>query len=641
MAIISRLKLDHPALGTAGGASLHTAINDLYLKIGNAISDRYFALTDFDSTETVDLDHNFNTDITNLNWDLYNFTGGEWVLLNESTTPRRSQFSFVEKVGQANTVLQITNNSLSNDLTMAVVVQNAPLYLIEGDVKDVDITTVAPEDGQALVYETSSGKFKPGASGDSSFKLQSVTDPNAVIKGGYLILDSGIELSTDGTGADLTVSLDTILGGNPANATVYYLYVDLWSLSTEITQSNGRKVYAVVEANFYLSTSSPSTLNPRRYVPIGFVKSATTGTVWSGAGAAFATLAARRHDSVAAFISTPQTASYQLTSAAPSTITAHGLAGEPQVIYLSYFDGTKKNALDPSSHILNKGATNLEIATLGLTFGGGQYVQVQATYFPGVAGNVVSLQHDFQSAWYQNTSVTTVAHGLVSGSIRGYEVQEWNVTLNTIRNIDRSALVVNFDDSNFYLNWSGLTPTANLRYRIVAGGTPIPASIPIEFGGFNKFVGFGPGSFSTLATAVAAAAPGDSILVNQSHSVAGDINVNVADIHIACMPGVVITQTGALTNGFRVSAARVTLNKLYIKQESTGGWAKGISVEAAHCTLDHVTLETNTAQTLTTAVVAESGSNGAIGKVRVIKGAGAITNNSSITSVSDISVLVV
>jgi hypothetical protein len=626
MAIVSRLKLDHPALGTAGGAALHTAINDLYIKIGDAISDRFFSLTDFDSTETVDLDHNFNTDITNLSWDLYNFVGGEWVLLTELTTPRRSQFSFVEKVGQTNTVLQITNNSLSNDLTVAVALKNDPIYLREGDVKDVDVSTVAPEDGQALVYETSSGKFKPGASGDSSFKLQSVTDPNAVIKGGYLILDSGIELSTDGTGADLTVSLDTILGGNPANATVYYLYVDLWSLSTEITQSNGRKVYAVVEANFYLSTSSPSTLNPRRYVPIGFIKSATTGTVWSGAGAAFGTLAARRHDSVAAFISTPQTASYQLTTAAASTITAHGLAGEPQVIYLSYFDGTKKNALDPSSHILNKGATNLEIATLGLTFGGGQYVQVQATYFPGVAGNVISLQHDFQSAWYQNTSVTTVAHGLVSGSIRGYEVQEWNVTLNTIRNIDRSALVVNFDDSNFYLNWSGLTPTANLRYRIVAGGTPIPASIPIEFGGFNKFVGFGPGSFSTLATAVAAAAPGDSILVNQSHTLAADLNINVADLRIVFMPNVVLTMAGSLTNGVRLTAARIKLERMHLRVQPTGAQARGISIEAADCDVDRAMVELNTAQTLTDAVHITVAGARAYVRSRLLATLGTITN---------------
>jgi hypothetical protein len=626
MALVSRLKLDHPALGTAGGAALHTAINDLYIKIGNAISDRYFALTDFDATETEDLDHNFNTDILNLNWDLYNFVGGEWVLLNEATTPKRSQFSFVEKVGQTNTVLQITNNSASSNLTMVVVVQNAPIYLSENDVKDVDISTVPPEEGQALVYEASSGKFKPGASGDASFKIQDVDTPNAFIKGGHLILDSGIELSTDGDGTDLTVSLTTIFGGVPANATVYYLYVDLWSLGSEVTQSDGRKVYAVVEANFYLSTLSPAALNPRRYVPIGLIKSATSGSAWSGTGSAFATLAFRRHDTVGAFISEPQTVSYQVTTAVASNITAHGLAGEPQVVNLSYFDGTKKNGLDVASHLLNKGATNIEVATLGLTFGGGQYVQVEAVYFPGLAGNVVGLQHDFQSGWYQNTSVTTVAHGLQSGSIKGYEVQEWNVTLGTFRNIDRSALVVNFDNTNFYLNWSGLTPSATLQYRVVAGGTPIPSSIPIEFGGFNKFVGFGPGSFATLATAIAAAAPGDSILVNQSHTLTADLNINVADLRIALMPGVVITMAGALTNGLRITAARVRIERLHLRVQPTGTQARGISIEAADCDLDRTMVELNTAQTLTDAVHITVAGARAYVRSRLLATLGTITN---------------
>jgi hypothetical protein len=626
MAVVSRLQLNHPALGTAGGASLHTSIEALYQKIGDNISDRYFTLTDFDNAEVADLNHNYNTDLAELRFDLYNFTGGTWVRLDETTTPKRSEFGFIEKVGFEQVTSQITNNSGVSNLDLAVVMTNDPLYLSEGDIKDIDIVSTPPEDGQALVYEASSESFKPGASGDASFKIQSITDPNAVIKGGYLILDSQIELATNGDGSDLTVSLDTIFGGNPANATSYYLYVDLWSLLSELTESNGRKVYEVDEMNLYLTTTAPSALNPRRYVPLGVIKSATSGTVWSGTGSAFATLAFRRHDTVGAFISEPQTVSYQLTSALASNINAHGLAGEPQVINLSYFDGTKKNGIDPSSHILNKGATNLEIATLGLTFGGGQYVQVEATYFPGLAGNVIALQHTFQSGWYQNTATTTVAHGLQSGSIKGYEVQEWNVTLGTFRNVDRSALVVNFDNSNFYLNWSGLTPSATLQYRVVAGGTPIPASIPIEFGGFNKFVGFGPGSFATLATAIAAAAPGDSILVNQSHTLTADLNINVADLRIAFMPGVVITMAGALTNGLRLTAARVKLERLHLIVQPTGAQARGISIEAADCDLDRTMVELNTAQTLTDAVHITVAGTRAYVRSRLLATLGTITN---------------
>jgi len=52
------------------------------------------------------------------------------------------------------------------------------LYLSrEGVFKDVDIyltVSTRRREAQALVYESSTSRFKPGASGDSSFKLQSV-----------------------------------------------------------------------------------------------------------------------------------------------------------------------------------------------------------------------------------------------------------------------------------------------------------------------------------------------------------------------------------------------------------------------------------------------------------------------------------
>lgn len=304
MAIVSRLQLNHPALGAAGGAGLHSSIEAIYTKIGDNMNDRWFTITDFDQTETEDLLHNFETGLENIQYDLWNYTGGEWVQLTEATTPARSDFTVIEKVGFEDTTLQITNNTGGNDLDFAVTLRIGSVRLDQGDVQDVDVTTTAPEDGQALVFEASSGKFKPGASGDASFKLQSITDPNAVIKGGYLLLDDGRELATyDGAGGastdygvDITVSLDTVLGGNPADATTYYLYIDLESLSSEVTLSdNGRKVYGIVQANFALSTTEPEEINRVRYVPIGFVRSATTGTVWSGSGAAFGTLAFRRH----------------------------------------------------------------------------------------------------------------------------------------------------------------------------------------------------------------------------------------------------------------------------------------------------------------------------------------------------------
>ena len=306
MAVVSRLELNHPALGTAGGAGLHTSIEALYTKIGDNMNSRWYAISDFDQTETVDLQHNFEMDISLLRYDLWNYTGGEWVKVTATSSPALSAFSIIEKVGFEDTVLQITNNTGGNNLTFAVSIVNDPIYLSEGDVEDVDITTTTPEDGQALVFDSVSGKFKPGASGDSSLKVQSVTDPNAVIKGGYLLVGpSGKELATyDGAGSastdfggDITVNLDTILGGNPANATSYYLYIDMSSLSAAVTTSDtSRVLYGVTQSNLFLSTSSPEAIDRTRYVPLAMIRSATSGTVWSGAGSSFVTLAKFRHD---------------------------------------------------------------------------------------------------------------------------------------------------------------------------------------------------------------------------------------------------------------------------------------------------------------------------------------------------------
>lgn len=304
MAVVSRLKLNHPALGTAGGASLHTAIEALYEKLGDNIADRFFVIEDINDAASVNVEHNFNTDFVNLRWDLYeiNVATGEIIQrLTPSTTPSLADFDVIAKVGDEKTFITVTNNS-GAQRDLALTVFNDPIQLDE--LIDVDLTTTLPEDGQALVYDAGDGIFKPGASGDASFKLQSVTDPNAVIKGGYLLLDDGRELATyDGAGGastdygvDITVSLDTILGANPADATTYYLYIDLESLGSEVTLSdNGRKVYGIVQGNFYLSTTEPEEINRVRYIPLGFVRSATTGTVWSGTGAAYGTLAFRRH----------------------------------------------------------------------------------------------------------------------------------------------------------------------------------------------------------------------------------------------------------------------------------------------------------------------------------------------------------
>ena len=159
------------------------------------------------------------------------------------------------------------------------------------------ITTIFPrstssglswQDGEALVYSGSLNKMINGASGDSSLKIQSITNPNAVVKKGNLILTNGKELNI---ASDLSVNLTTAAGGGSPADGYYYLYVDLNALPAQTTIA-GRKIYAITAAMFRATTTVPESNNLSRYVPIGVVN--RSGASWSSSN--FATLAIRRHD---------------------------------------------------------------------------------------------------------------------------------------------------------------------------------------------------------------------------------------------------------------------------------------------------------------------------------------------------------
>lgn len=280
MAVISRLQLDHPALGTAGGSALHASIEALYKKIGDNMADRLFYIANLANTAFADCEHNFNTVVGNLRYDLYlwNEGTGELTLLTADTTPAISAFTIAPKTSYEKTILRVTNSS-GAERDLVLVVLNDPIELNE--LTDVDLTT-APDDGQALVYELATKKFKAGASGDASFKIKSITGSDAVLVGGHILFPDGREAATyDGAGSastdfgkDLTVDLDVILGSNPIPTYCYYLYIDLDSLAAPVTQTDtGRKVCKVEEANLFLSEIPPYQIDRRRYAYLDFIRS--------------------------------------------------------------------------------------------------------------------------------------------------------------------------------------------------------------------------------------------------------------------------------------------------------------------------------------------------------------------------------
>lgn len=126
MTVISRLLLDHPALGAAGGASLHTAVENLYLRLGDAVDSRFFTEDALADSSSVTFEHNFKTDFSTLRFDLYlRDTGtGELTRVSETSTPSIAEFDVSATVGFLTTKVDVTNNTGSAQDIALVLVHN-------------------------------------------------------------------------------------------------------------------------------------------------------------------------------------------------------------------------------------------------------------------------------------------------------------------------------------------------------------------------------------------------------------------------------------------------------------------------------------------------------------------------------------
>lgn len=143
-------------------------------------------------------------------------------------------------------------------------------------------------------------------------------------------------------------------------------------------------------------------------------------------------------------------------------------------------------------------------------------------------------------------------------------------------------------------------------------------------GDYTKFVGGG--GYATLTAAIAAAVPGDGIFVTSTTTEpAGDLTIGVADISVTCKPGAIVAMSGAMTNGLRLTAARIKLERVELSFAPSGAQARAVSVEAADCKVTG-RMDYTTAQTLTDALHVTSSGVRAYVQLGVNRTAGTITN---------------
>jgi hypothetical protein len=485
---VGRLQLVHPDFGHDGGALLHTKVRNAWTKIADNMNSRFAIIDDIaDGGGTADVEHNYKCAFAELRVLVYNYNSGtgEMVRLTELTDPKLSEIDIAAKAGDETTHITVTNNRVgASTADLCLVITQGRGAEVLDDLDDVDLST-PPEDGQAMVYDSASSKWIPGASGDASFKVQDVaTNGACTIKGGFLMESGGFEYGTyDGAGSaetdfggDLSIDLDN-LEGSPVNDTTYYIYIDKDKLNAPVTTTDtGRVLYGVEEGQLVLLTDTPEEVSLARFIPIGLVRYATAE--WSAT--VFKTTAVRSHSPLGGYFSYVQKKEDTHDSASTKTVT-HNFGVAANLIQLFFYDDSSglRTQLDPTNFVTDSTTSDVDLDFSSLTFAANDYVEIGIFYVPSVANAIALSSYTFKSDWYENTSTTEVNHNLVDmEDIAGYEVQEWDTTTGRRQNIDRASLVQNFDEDKFYLDWSSLSPSATLKYRVVSGNTAIPVGRP-------------------------------------------------------------------------------------------------------------------------------------------------------------------
>jgi len=417
-------------------------------------------------------------------------------LVGKATTDELSNKTLVSpKISDAGTYdLVVTSsdgalNTADRTLSLDVNDANRTINLaqdltLQGGVA-VDINLVSPEEGDALLYDSASGEFQNKPSGDVSFQIQSMqTDGSCLIKGGTILVDSGMEIVTyDGAGAlstdievDITIDLDTVGGfgdsDTPSGTAISYIYIDMDSLGLDLLiTDNGRTVRTVTESNFVVKTSQPSNIDFNRFIPVGYAQYDTSQ--WAVALTDFGTTGRRRHDTTNAVTAA---SSYQVSDTATNIDAAapfaHGIDGVPSSAILlvedtgeweihdvgAYFNVTSTQVISTGTTLASiiGGSTNVKLAFAngGVAAGAQSYVTVEGASYPYTAGAQEEVMVDSGAGAY---TVTLPANPLPSQRVRVVDVGD-NAAINNIT-VGRNSKPIEAVAADFIIDISGVHAT--------------------------------------------------------------------------------------------------------------------------------------------------------------------------------------
>jgi hypothetical protein len=219
---VGRIKLLHPDLGYDGGSPLHALVRNAWTKLGDSIDSRFFTADALGDGSSVDLEHNFKTDFTELRINLYerDTVTGELTKIVSEGAPDFDDFTIVATPGSLTTQVRVTNNTGSaQDIAVVIahtgkeidggLATNASRLIVPKNTT-ANLAALARKEA-ALLYNQETGKLNV----DDGLELKVVG--GGLIPTAYSYADAATPLEAgkvytidlDGSGDDTTFTLPT------------------------------------------------------------------------------------------------------------------------------------------------------------------------------------------------------------------------------------------------------------------------------------------------------------------------------------------------------------------------------------------------------------------------------------------------
>lgn len=163
MTILGRAKIDHPALGTVGGAGLHTSIETIYTNLANHLGGRFNAYTAIANSTVSTYEHNFGVAFEELDFAVYT---GTHPALTRVTDLVAAGWTVIATVGFEKTKIDITTPAAGGPHTFAIFVIHSNSILENKTLKQGVIDNFFDVNEESAPATPSAGKVRVYAKTD-------------------------------------------------------------------------------------------------------------------------------------------------------------------------------------------------------------------------------------------------------------------------------------------------------------------------------------------------------------------------------------------------------------------------------------------------------------------------------------------